>query len=73
MIVGNEPNQPRFWQPQFDSGGHGVSGAAYEALLARGYDALKEVDPTINVIGVGLSPRGGDNPRASGNVSTSPR
>ena len=72
VIVGNEPNQPHFWQPQFDARGRGVSGAAYEALLARGYDALKGVDPTINVIGVGLSPRGGDNPRASGNISTSP-
>ena len=72
IIVGNEPNQPLFWQPQFDADGRGVSGAAYEALLARGYDALKEVDPTINVIGLGLSPRGGDNPRASSNISTSP-
>jgi hypothetical protein len=72
VIVGNEPNQSRFWQPQYNASGKGVSGAAYEALLARGYDALKGVDPTINVIGVGLSPRGGDNPRASGNISTSP-
>ena len=46
--------------------------AAYQALLARSYDALKSVDPTINVIGVGLSPRGSDNPRASSNISTSP-
>jgi hypothetical protein len=72
IIVVNEPNQPHFWQPQFDARGRGVSGAAYEALLARSYDALKGVDPKINVIGVGLSPRGGDNPRASGNISTSP-
>ena len=40
--------------------------AAYQALLARSYDALKAVDPSINVIGVGLSPRGNDNPKASG-------
>jgi hypothetical protein len=72
VIVGNEPNQPRFWQPQFDARGRAVSAAAYGALLAQGYDALKAVDPTINVIGVGLSPRGNDNPRASGNISTSP-
>ena len=45
IIVGNEPNQPRFWQPQFDSRGRNVSGAAYEALLANSYDALKGVDP----------------------------
>jgi hypothetical protein len=72
IIVGNEPNQPRFWQPQFDSRGRNVSGAAYQGLLAASYDTLKAVDPTINVIGVGLSPRGNDNPRASGNISTSP-
>ena len=72
VVVGNEPNQSRFWQPQFDAGGRGVAAAAYEALLARSYDALKAVDPSINVIGVGLSPRGNDNPSAAGNVSASP-
>ena len=72
VVVGNEPNQPRFWQPQFDARGRGVSAAAYEALLASSYDALKAVDPAINVIGVGLSPRGNDNPSAGGNISTSP-
>ena len=72
VIVGNEPNLSRFWQPQFDAAGNGASGAAFEALLARSYDRLKAVDPTINVIGVGLSPRGGDNARASSNISTSP-
>ena len=72
VIVGNEPNLSRFWQPQFSATGNGASGAAFEALLARSYDRLKAVDPTINVIGVGLSPRGGDNARASSNISTSP-
>jgi hypothetical protein len=72
IIVGNEPNQPRFWQPQFDAHGRNVSGAAYAGLLASSYDALKAVDPRINVIGAGLAARGNDNPGASGNVSTSP-
>jgi hypothetical protein len=71
FIVGNEPNQPRFWQPQF-VGGKGVSGAAYERVLAAAYDGLKAVDPDIRVIGVGLSPRGNDRPGAKSNVSTSP-
>jgi len=71
FIVGNEPNQPRFWQPQF-VGGKPASAAAYERTLALTYDALKGVDPTIRVIGLGLSPRGNDNPNASSNVSTSP-
>jgi len=34
----------------------------YTALLAQTYDSLKAVNPLINVIGVALSPRGGDNP-----------
>jgi hypothetical protein len=72
VIVGNEPNQSRFWQPQFDGRGRSAAPAAYHELLARSYDALKGVDPTINVIGVVLSPRGNDAPFASGNISHSP-
>ena len=45
IIVGNEPNQPYFWQPQFDARGRNVSAGAYEALLAASYDALKAVNP----------------------------
>jgi len=71
-VIGNEPNQPRFWQPQFTITGAGASGVAYEPLLAASYDALKGVDPSINVIGIGLSPRGNDNPFAKDNISTSP-
>ena len=71
FIVGNEPNQPRFWQPQFVRG-RSVSGAAYQRVLAMAYDGLKAVDPDIRVIGVGLSPRGNDRPRAKSNRSTSP-
>jgi hypothetical protein len=70
-VIGNEPNQPRFWQPQFRRGA-AVSPTAYYRLLARSYDALKAVDPSITVIGVGLSPRGNDQPNAGDNVSVSP-
>ena len=70
-VVGNEPNQPRFWQPQFRRR-VAVSPTAYYSLLARSYDALKAVDPSITVIGVGLSPRGNDQPNAGDNVSVSP-
>src|SRR5205814_2564965 len=66
------PNQPRFWQPQFSETGADVSGASYEPLLAASYDALKGVDPSITVIGLGLAPRGNDNPFAKDNVSISP-
>ena len=73
FVIGNEPNQPYFWQPQFDQvTGRPLSAAAYEPVLAASYDALKAVDPTINVIGIGLSPRGNDNPFAKSNISRSP-
>jgi hypothetical protein len=72
FIIGNEPNQPRFWQPQFDSSGASVAASSYYDMLAAAYDALKAVDPSIRVIGLGLSPRGGDKPDAANNVSTSP-
>jgi hypothetical protein len=71
-VIGNEPNLTRFWQPQFDRRGRNVSGIAFAVFLARSYDALKEVNPNITVVGVGLSPRGNDMPRAKSNVSTSP-
>jgi hypothetical protein len=72
FVIGNEPNQPYFWLPQFDDLGRPVAAAAYEPVLARSYDALKAFDPTINVIGLGLSPRGNDNPNARTNKSRSP-
>jgi len=72
FVVGNEPNQPRFWQPQFAPDGSEAAGAAYEQLLARCYDVLKSVNPAIRVIGLGLSERGNDDPNAPSNASTSP-
>ena len=72
FVVGNEPNQPRFWQPQFGPDGSDAAACAYEELLARCYDALKSVNPRIRVIGLGLSERGNDDARASSNASHSP-
>ena len=72
FIIGNEPNQPRFLQPQFNPAGQNVSPGAYFTMLAAAYDALKAVDPGLRVIGLGLSPRGNDQPNAANNVSTSP-
>jgi hypothetical protein len=71
-VIGNEPNQPRFWQPQYSPTGKPLAAAQYLPMLAAGYDALKAVDPTITVIGVGLSPRGNDQPFAKSNASRSP-
>jgi len=72
FAIGNEPNQPRFWQPQYAPNGAPMAGAAYETLLASSYDALKTLDTGIRVIGLGISERGNDNPRAKNNISTSP-
>ena len=71
-VIGNEPNQPRFWTPQYSPVGKPLAAAQYLPVLAASYDALKTVDPTINVIGVGLSPRGNDQPLAKDNRSRSP-
>jgi len=65
FIVGNEPNLNRFWMPQFAGHGRDVAAPAYEALLARSYDSLKEVSPAINVIGGAVAPRGADNARSA--------
>jgi hypothetical protein len=62
VIVGNEPNLPLFWQPQFGPGGHDVAAPAYLKLLAESYDAIKNVSSKVNVIGGGLAARGGDRP-----------
>ncbi len=71
-VVGNEPNQPRFWRPQFYSTGRGAAAAAYAELLAGSYDTLKRVNRGIRVIGLGLSGRGNDLAFARSNASTSP-
>jgi hypothetical protein len=71
-VIGNEPNQPAFWRPQFTRSGTNASAAAFGRYLAAGYDSLKAIDPSLRVVGIGLSPRGNDKPRAKNNVSTSP-
>jgi hypothetical protein len=63
VIVGNEPNLNTFWMPQFGRDGRDVAAAAYEDLLARSYDAIKKASHDVEVIGVGLSPRGADRPQ----------
>jgi hypothetical protein len=72
FVIGNEPNQPAFWRPQFDAAGKNLSAPSFGPYLAAAYDTLKAVDPAISVVGVGLSPRGNDRPEAKNNISTSP-
>ncbi|HEY8027921.1 MAG TPA: hypothetical protein VIE38_00275 [Gaiellaceae bacterium] len=71
VIIGNEPNQPRFWQPIWN-GSQPASPAAMEAVLANCYDQIKGFDSSLDVIAAGLSPRGNDDPSASSNSSISP-
>jgi hypothetical protein len=66
FIVGNEPNEAYFWQPQLAPDGTPLSGALYERLLATAYDALKGVNPAITVTAAGPSGDGNDT------TSTSP-
>jgi hypothetical protein len=72
IICLNEGNQTRFQQPQYDDSGNGVAGAMQEAAMAACYDALKAVNPGIDVIGFGFSPHGNDDATAVSNVSHSP-
>jgi hypothetical protein len=65
-IVGNEPNEAYFWQPQFGPSGEQASAAAFLPVIAAAYDALKSVDPGIRVIAGGPSTEGNDR------TSTSP-
>ena len=66
FIVGNEPNEAYFWQPQLAPDGTQLAAALYERLLAASYDALKAVNPAITVVGAGPSGDGNDT------TSTSP-
>ena len=71
VLVGNEPNQPRFLQPQFNPDDSNASAATFFQMLAGCYDVLHPAGK--RVIGVGLSPRGNDRPDAGvSNISTSP-
>jgi hypothetical protein len=65
IVVGNEPNLNLFWLPQFGADGSDVAASAFEALQAKTYDALKTVDSDLDVVGVGLAPRGADDPGAT--------
>ena len=72
VIIGNEPNINRFWLPQFDRKGKDVAAPAYELLLARSYDAIKAVAPSVEVIGGALSHMG-INKRGSGRDTIAPQ
>ncbi len=72
FVVMNECNQPLFVNPQWNSSGANQSAEICGRALAGAYDALKAVSSQNFVWGVGLSPRGNDNPNAASDSSTSP-
>ena len=59
FIVLNEPNESYFLAPSSQAGKN-VSAAVANEALAKAYDALKGVDPDIDVIGLALSPEAND-------------
>ena len=65
FAVWNEPNLNGFWLDQFDESGNDIAATAYEALLAKTYDALKAVSPKLKVYGGNLAPRGFDDADSS--------
>jgi hypothetical protein len=71
IIVGNEPNVNRFWQPQY-RGGQDAAATDDEHTLAQSYDALKIVRPDAIVWGPAISSRGNDHANATSNPSHSP-
>jgi hypothetical protein len=72
FVVMNECNQPLFVNPQWDTAGANTSAQVCGRALAAAYDALKAVNGSNFVWGLGLSPRGNDNPNAVSNSSTRP-
>jgi hypothetical protein len=73
LAVWNEPNLNSFWLYQFGDTRDDIAAPAYEALLARTYDAVKAVSPKIDVYGGNLSPRGfddADSPRPTHSPTT---
>jgi hypothetical protein len=72
VVIWNEPNLRFFWRPQYDGAGASQAPARYVELLARCWDVLHELRPSVNVVAPATSVWGNDNPNAFSNVSHSP-
>ena len=72
VVIWNEPNLRFFWRPQYDTAGATEAPARYQELLARCWDVLHGIRPSVNVVAPGTSAWGNDNPNAFSNVSHSP-
>jgi hypothetical protein len=70
-VIGNEPNQDAFWQPQVDSSsGASLSAPVYEDLLSSCYGLIKPAHPDATLAGAALNTNGTD--KAGSHPSTSP-
>ncbi len=69
LIVGNEPNSASSWLPQLNPDGTDAAAPAYLQLLARTYDAVKLVDPSVRVWGGALAPRGAAPPAGAEGIA----
>ena len=72
VVIWNEPNLPFFWRPQYDFVGTTEAPARYQELLARCWDVLHALRPSVNVVAPATSLWGNDNPNAFSNASHSP-
>jgi len=72
VVIWNEPNLRYFWKPQYDLDGRSEAPARYVELLARCWDVLHTLRPSVNVVAPAASTWGNDNPNAFSNVSHSP-
>lgn len=72
VVIWNEPNLAAFWSPQYSPSGASAAPAAYTELLARCWDVLHGLRPSVNLIAAATSLWGNDNPNAFSNVSHSP-
>ena len=61
-MIGNEPNNPIFWDFQYSKEGESRAPAAYYKLVSRSYDELKKLSPENVVICGSLAAGGNDNP-----------
>src|SRR3954451_21852580 len=67
IVVWNEVNSSRFWQPQFAGDGSASAPAQYEALLAACYGPQQSARPGMKATAP-VAPRGNDDPQAKGVV-----
>jgi hypothetical protein len=65
FVIGNEPNNNLFWQPQFKRGRLGRRRAGVRTAARPGIRRGQSVRPAARIFGAGLAARGGDSASSS--------